>query len=267
MPVRRKDLSPMMTRRGALAALALLSVAGCGGSVAATTSPPHWDYDSADGPEHWADLDRGFATCRIGHAQSPIDLDSAIELHPSEHIEIDYHPTSSVSLLNNGHTIQAVLPADSGNRIVVDRTPFTLTQFHFHLPSEHTVDSTETAMELHFVHTAASGRLAVLAVLLHADPEPNSLSRILTATPNRSGLTRTVATVDPREYLPSDLDQFRYQGSLTTPPCTEGVEWIVLRHPAPVAIADLDNYRTLFPHSNRPTQPRNGRPVVLAGPN
>ncbi|MFD4350983.1 carbonic anhydrase [Nocardia sp. NPDC058518] len=266
MSVRRNDLSPVITRRSALAALALLGVAGCGGSVAATTSTPHWDYNG-EGPERWADLDRGFATCRVGHAQSPIDLDSPTELHPSDHIEIDYRPMSAVPLLNNGHTIQAAVPADSGNHIVVDGTPFTLTQFHFHLPSEHTVDGTVTAMELHLVHTARSGRLAVLAVLLNAHTGPTPLSRILTATPNRSGLTRAVTTVDPREFLPTDLAQFRYQGSLTTPPCTEGVEWIVLRHPAPVTVADVDNYRALFPHSNRPTQPLNGRPVVLAGSN
>ncbi|MBC7300341.1 MAG: carbonic anhydrase family protein [Nocardia sp.] len=266
MPDQHSDLSPRITRRGAFAALALLAVGDCGGSVAATNGTPHWDYD-VEGPEHWADLDRGYAACRVGHAQSPIDLAGPTELHASDHIEIDYRPIASVSLLNNGHTIQAAVPANSGNRIVVDGTPFTLAQFHFHLPSEHTVDGNDTAMELHFVHTAPSGRLAVLAVLLHARADAAALSRILTATPHRSGLTRTVTGVDPREYLPADLAQFRYHGSLTTPPCTEGVEWIVLRHPAPVAISDVDNYRALFPHSNRPTQPRNGRPVVLAGSN
>lgn len=266
MPVRHTDLSPVITRRGALAALALLAAAGCGGSVAATTGKPHWDYD-AEGPEHWADLDRGYSACRVGHAQSPIDLDGPTEIHPSDHIEIDYRPIPSVDLLNNGHTVQVGAPADSGNRIVVDGTPFTLTQFHFHLPSEHTVDGAETAMELHFVHTAQPGRLAVLAVLLNAHTDPTPLSRILAAAPDRAGLTRAVTSVDPREFLPADLAQFRYQGSLTTPPCTEGVEWIVLRHPMSVAVRDVDSYRALFPHSNRPTQPRNGRPVVLAGSN
>ncbi|WP_410873213.1 carbonic anhydrase [Nocardia sp. A7] len=253
-----------MTRRSALVALALLAVAGCGGSVAA--HEPHWDYD-AEGPDHWADLDRGYATCRAGHAQSPIALDSPAEIHPADHIEVDYRPIPSVNLLNNGHTIQASVPADSGNAIVVDGTRFTLTQFHFHLPSEHTVDGGETAMELHLVHTATSGRLAVLAVLLSVDSDPTPLSRVLTASPDHPGRTGTVTAVDPREFLPIDLAQFRYQGSLTTPPCTEGVEWTVFRHSAPVSIADVDSYRALFPHSNRPTQPRYGRPVVLAGPN
>ncbi|MFD3745552.1 carbonic anhydrase [Nocardia sp. NPDC058633] len=251
-----------MTRRSALVALALLAVAGCGGS--AMVGEPHWDY-SAEGPDHWADLDRGYATCRAGHAQSPIALDGPTEIHPTDHIEIDYRPIPSLTLLNNGHTIQASVPADSGNAIAVDGTRFTLTQFHFHLPSEHTIDGDETAMELHLVHIAASGRLAVLAVLLRPESGPTPLSRVLTASPNHPGRPGTVTAVDPREFLPTDLAQFRYQGSLTTPPCTEGVEWTVLRHPAPVAVADVDNFRAQFPHSNRPTQPRNGRPVILAG--
>ncbi|MFE1591229.1 carbonic anhydrase [Nocardia sp. NPDC058705] len=263
----RRSASPVrsvVNRRSALVALALLAAAGCGGSVVA--GEPHWDYD-AEGPDHWADLDRGYATCRAGHAQSPIALDGPTEIHPTDHIEVDYRPVPAVSLLNNGHTIQASVPAESGNAIVVDRTRFTLTQFHFHLPSEHTVDGTETAMELHLVHAAASGRLAVLAVLLRADKEPSPLSRVLTASPTHPGRTEAVTAVDPRGFVPTDLAQFRYQGSLTTPPCTEGVEWIVFRHSAPVSVTDVDNYRALFPHSNRPTQPRYGRPVILAGPN
>lgn len=266
MSVRHNAPSPVrsvITRRGALAALALLAVAGCGGSDPAT---PHWDYD-AEGPDHWADLDKQYATCRNGHAQSPIDLSDAVESHPAGHIEIAYRPIPAATLTNNGHTIQATVPADSGNRIIVDGTPFALAQYHFRLPSEHTVDGAETAMELHLVHTDQTGRLAVLAVQLHAQDASVPLSQVLTASPDRVGATRTLSNIDPRTFLPGNLAQFRYQGSLTTPPCTEGVEWIVLRNPSPVATADVDRYRALFPHSNRPTQPRYGRPVILAGTN
>ncbi|MFD5176441.1 carbonic anhydrase [Nocardia sp. NPDC058379] len=253
----------VLNRRKAFAALAVLAVAGCG-AADTTATAPHWDYD-AEGPDHWADLDKHYATCRNGHAQSPIDLPDAAEAHPADHIEIVYGPTPTATLTNTGHTIQTSVPAGSGNRIIVDGTPFSLTQYHFHLPSEHTVVGTETAMELHLVHTDAAGRLAVLAVLLHAQPGPAPVSRVLTASPDRVGATRTLSNIDPRTFLPDDLAQFRYEGSLTTPPCTEGVAWIVLRTPSPVALADVDRYRALFPHSNRPTQPRNGRPVILAG--
>ncbi|NKX90112.1 carbonic anhydrase [Nocardia coubleae] len=256
----------LLTRRGALAALALLAVAGCGGSGQAAHSDVHWDYD-AEGPDHWADLDSRFVTCRSGHAQSPIDLPAHTELHPDEHIEIEYRPLSSVEVVNNGHTIQANVAPGSGNRIVVDGSAFELTQFHFHLPSEHTVDGAEAAMELHFVHADRAGRLAVLAVLLRAQPDSVPLGAVLAAAPDRVGATRTVTSIDPRAYLPTGFAQFRYEGSLTTPPCTEGVRWIVLREPAPVAIADVEHYRALFPHTNRPVQPRFGRPVVLAGQN
>ncbi|MFC4372578.1 carbonic anhydrase [Nocardia halotolerans] len=262
----KSRIDPVLTRRGALAALAALAVAGCGGSDRSAAAPAHWDYD-AEGPDHWADLDRRFGTCRSGHAQSPIDLPGHTELHPDEHIDIEYGPISSVELVHTGHTIQANVAAGSRNRIVVDGSGFELAQFHFHLPSEHTVDGAEQAMELHFVHADPSGRLAVLAVLLRAQSAAAPLETVLAALPQRSGATRTVAGVDPRAFLPAGFAQFRYEGSLTTPPCTEGVQWIVLRDPAPVAVTDVEHYRALFPHSNRPVQPRYGRPVVLAGAN
>ncbi|MGW5437574.1 carbonic anhydrase [Nocardia asteroides] len=255
----------VLNRRGALAALALLAVAGCAGSDPKAAAP-HWDYDH-EGPDHWADLGKQYATCRNGHAQSPIDLPDAGEAHPTDDIDIVYRRIRTATLTNNGHAIQVGVPADSGNRIVVDGTSFTLTQYHFHLPSEHTVAGAETAMELHLVHADAHGRLAVLAVLLRAQEAPAPLSAILAAAPDRVGATRTLSNIDPRAFLPDNRAQFRYEGSLTTPPCTEGVAWIVLREPSPVAVADVDRYRRLFPHSNRPTQPRNDRPVILAGTN
>ncbi|MFC9897082.1 carbonic anhydrase [Nocardia sp. NPDC127579] len=248
-------------RRGALTALAMLAIAGCGGS---SDGAPHWNYDN-EGPEHWADLDTDFATCRAGHAQSPIDLPETAETQPADHIDIDYRPVSAATLINNGHAVQVNVPANSGNRIIVDGASFALTQYHFHLPSEHTVAGSGTAMELHLVHTDHTGRFAVLAVLLRAQDAPTALSAVLANAPAKPGTTRTVGTIDPRALLPDDLAQFRYEGSLTTPPCTEGVAWIVLRQPGAVSTADVERYRTLFPHSNRPTQPRHDRPIILVG--
>ncbi|NEW37513.1 carbonic anhydrase family protein [Nocardia cyriacigeorgica] len=260
-----RPVRAVLNRRGALAALALLAVSGCGGSEpsGSRATDPHWDYD-AEGPDHWADLDSHYVTCRSGHAQSPIDLPGHSQLHPTDHIEIDYRPIPSAELVNNGHTIQANVPA--GNRILVDGKPFALTQFHFHLPSEHTVDGADATMELHFVHADSNGRPAVLAVLLRAQEGGSPFDAVLATPPDHPGATRSIGRIDPRRFLPDDLAQFRYQGSLTTPPCTEGVEWIVLSHPVPVAVTEADRFRALFPHSNRPTQPRYGRPVILAGP-
>ncbi|WP_280344004.1 carbonic anhydrase [Nocardia neocaledoniensis] len=251
--------------RGARPPRALPAGAGWGGPHPAPP-PAHWDYDH-EGPDHWADLDKQYATCRNGHAQSPVDLPGATETHPTDHIEIDYRPIPTAALTNNGHAVQADIPAGSGNRIIVDGTPFSLRQYHFHLPSEHTVDGAEAAMELHLVHADQVGRLAVLAVLLRAQSAPAPLSTVLTAAPDRVGATRTLSNIDPNTFLPDNRTQFRYEGSLTTPPCTEGVAWIVLRDPSPVTITEVDRYRSLFPHSNRPTQPRYDRPIILAGTN
>ncbi|WP_040778023.1 carbonic anhydrase [Nocardia pneumoniae] len=225
----------------------------------------HWDYD-AEGPDHWAELDRDYLACKSGRQQSPIDLPSHARLEPSEHITIDYHSVPGLTLLNTGHTVQANLSAGNGNRIVVDGVPFDLAQFHFHLPSEHTLDGAGATMEVHFVHKSAAGKLAVLGVLMQATPDPSPFDPILTLAPEAVDVPIPVAgPVDLRALLPGVLDQFRYEGSLTTPPCSEGVSWTVLGNPVPVAASDADRYRTLFAHSNRPTQPLNGRAVTLAG--
>ncbi|MFF7941787.1 carbonic anhydrase [Nocardia gamkensis] len=254
-----------------LAAVAVLVIPACGSGeqqLSSESSPhaaPHWDYD-AEGPDHWADLDRDFVTCKSGHQQSPVDLPGHARLEPHEHTTVDYHSTSAVTLRNTGHTVQANLPAGNGNRIVVDGVPFELTQFHFHLPSEHTVDGVGTAMEAHFVHKSATGGVAVLGVLLRAAPGPSAFAPILSVAPRAADADTVVpGPIDLRSMLPAATDQYRYQGSLTTPPCSEGVSWTVLGSPVTVTPDDVDGYRTLFAHSNRPTQPLNGRTVTLAG--
>ncbi|MGK8524184.1 carbonic anhydrase [Nocardia asteroides] len=256
-----------------LAAVAVLVLPACGsgerdGPGSAQPTPhaaPHWDYD-AEGPDHWAELDRDYLTCKSGHQQSPIDLPSHERLESSEHITIDYQSVPAVTLRNNGHTVQANLRPGNGNRVVVDGVPFELAQFHFHLPSEHTVDGVGTTMEAHFVHKSATGKLAVLGVLLQAAPGPSAYTPILSVAPRAVDAGPIVpGPIDLRALLPVVVDQYRYEGSLTTPPCSEGVSWTVLGSPVAVDPADAERYRTLFAHSNRPTQPLNGRPVTLAG--
>ncbi|WP_431970314.1 carbonic anhydrase [Nocardia sp. bgisy134] len=227
--------------------------------------PAHWDYD-AEGPDHWADLDHDFLTCRSGHEQSPVDLSGSARIDPADHIDVDYRPISGVRLINNGHTVQAELPAGSGNRILVAGQPYDLLQFHFHLPSEHTVDGHGAAMELHLVHKNAAGRIAVLGVLMEAGAGASVFGPILAAAPKSSDAAVDFGgPLDPSAFLPAIRDQFRYNGSLTTPPCSEGVSWTVLSTPVTVAPGEVELYRGLFAHSNRPTQPLNGRTITLAG--
>ncbi|WP_324188090.1 carbonic anhydrase [Nocardia higoensis] len=251
-------------RRRLLAAAALLALTGCGlpPNQADEASPPHWDYE-AEGPDHWAEIDRGYAVCGRGTTQSPIDLADHTPVDTAEHIDIVYGPVSALELVNTGHTVQANLPADSKQRIVIGGREFALSQFHFHAPSEHTVDGAFADMELHLVHSDATGGLAVLAVLL-AVGQHSPFTSVLTDLPH-TGDTRALGPVDLRTFLPADLTQFRYTGSLTTPPCTEGVAWTVLRNRVTVGADEVARFRALFPHNNRPAQPLNGRPVDLTG--
>ncbi|SNY75837.1 carbonic anhydrase [Nocardia amikacinitolerans] len=257
-----------------LAATALFAAISCGAEQPTLRNhaespsahvPAHWDYD-AEGPDHWADLDRDFLTCRSGHEQSPVDLSGSARLDPADHIDVEYRPIPAVRLVNNGHTVQAEVPEGSGNRILVAGEPYELLQFHFHLPSEHTVDGRGAAMELHLVHKNNAGRLAVLGVLMEAGQGPSVFGPLLAATPRTADAAVSFdGPLDPSAFLPAARDQFRYRGSLTTPPCSEGVSWTVLSAPVAVAPEEIELYHSLFAHSNRPTQPLNGRTVTLAG--
>ncbi|WP_051722995.1 carbonic anhydrase [Streptomyces albus] len=273
-------LHPGTTRRGlaaAAGAVLLTALAACspgrrthGGPAApaggtGTPSPEeraaHWGYEGGAGPAHWDELAPENRTCATGRRQSPIDLGAAGTLPTSGGFTAGYRP-SKIRLSNTGHTVQADLAA--GCELIVGGTRYSLKQFHFHLPSEHTVKGRGTAMELHLVHRSSRGDLAVLGVLLTAAARGGSpLDRILgeglPTTPGSS--SPRVLTVDPGTFLPRAGGFYRYRGSLTTPPCSEDVLWIVHRTPMPVSERSVEAFRALFPHNNRPVQPRNGRTV------
>lgn len=238
------------------------STASRSNTTGAETTTPHWDYD-AEGPERWAELDSHFATCGSGHAQSPVDLPGHTQLHPDDHTVIGYSVSPSATIVHNGHTLQATMPGPAANRILLGDRVFPLIQFHFHIPGEHTVDGADSTMELHLVHRDDTGALAVLGVLLHEATGPCAFDSLLAELSQHQGASVTTAPVDLHAFLPADRGQFRYDGSLTTPPCSEGVSWTVLRTPVPISTAVVDRYHALFPHSNRPTQPLNGRAVAV----
>ncbi|GAU65701.1 carbonic anhydrase [Streptomyces sp. NBRC 110611] len=216
-----------------------------------------WSYEGADGPEKWGDLDPSFTQCKAGRRQSPIDLTkNSATTHPAE-VSIGYRP-ATVTLENRGHTIQATAPG--GGTLRVGGSRYELRQFHFHLPSEHTVQGKGTAIELHFVHRNARGQLAVLAVLMRERPGESAFAPLWRALPAaKGGTTTTDRPLDLNRLLPRGRAYFQYAGSLTTPPCTEGVVWTVLAQPVTVSPGEAARYRTLFPLSNRPVQPRRDR--------
>ncbi|MDT3427023.1 carbonic anhydrase [Paenibacillus forsythiae] len=235
--------------------------------AAPAAAKAHWSYEGDTSPEHWGELEEDFETCELGKEQSPIDIE-APDVKKDSHlspVEVDYSP-SEVSLVNNGHTIQVNVSGEN-NHIVLEGKSYTLKQFHFHLPSEHEVGGKHNEMELHFVHKTADGEIAVLGILINGGAENAELNKLWSQLP-REESEEAVAIdgkFDLKALLPGDLHSYRYHGSLTTPPCTEGVQWIVLQQPVEWSEAQIGAFRTLFPHDNRPVQPLEGRTLETEG--
>ena len=226
---------------------------------AATGEPPHWTYTGrhAD-PGHWAALSPEFEACAKGRAQSPVDIRSTVKADLPA-LQFEYTPADPV-LLNNGHTVQVNLPP--GQQLVVGDRRYELVQFHFHTPSEEEIHGHRAPMEAHFVHRDAEGRLAVVSVLLKSGPPNKAYAPVFDHLP-RPGERISVdgLRLDLARLLPGHTGYYRFQGSLTTPPCSEGVQWIVLKQPVRLGAAQIRAFRKLFNTNARPVQPLNGRVV------
>ena len=228
----------------------------------------HWGYTGDVGPEHWAELSPENKACAVGTRQSPIDIRDglAVDLEP---IAFDYR-SSSFSVLDNGHTIQVNVAPGSGMTVMGKR--YELVQFHFHRPSEERVNGRQFDMVAHLVHKDAQGRLAVVAVLLEKSREdkPHPVIQSVWANlPLEKG--EPLAAPQPLDLaalLPAERGYYTYMGSLTTPPCTEGVLWLVMRQPVALASQQLGVFARLYPMNARPLQAGSGRVIKesLAGP-
>ncbi len=208
------------------------------------TSVTEWSYssesgDSANGPEHWGDLTPGYAECASGARQSPIDIDSQSRPLEETGPKLDYHSPLLVTR-DTGHTLQ--IEGASGNTMTLDGTPYTLSQVHLHVPSEHAIDGKRAAMEIHLVHTTPEGKLAVLAVLVEEGHDNLALSRLLSRLPQR-GLSETLTSgLSANLLLPREHAGWQYSGSLTTPPCSEPVTWFVMKSPIEASRSQIDAY-------------------------
>jgi len=220
----------------------------------------HWGYSGHEGPEHWGELDPNFFLCSKGKNQSPVNLTEMIEsdLPP---IKINYKSGGN-EILNNGHTIQ--VNYDPGSTIIVDGNEFELKQFHFHSPSENTIEGHAYPMEAHFVHADKDGRLAVIAVMFKYGEKNTELEKAWAHIPNNAGEKRALSKhVDANILLPHDHDYFRFNGSLTTPPCSEGVLWIVMKYFHTTSKQQIDTFTQIMHHpNNRPVQPVNARAIL-----
>lgn len=235
---------------------------------AEAAKPVHWGYAGDIGPEHWAELAPENKLCAVGTRQSPIDIRDglSVDLEP---ISFDYR-ASAFSVLDNGHTVQ--VNVGPGNGLTVMGRRYELVQFHFHRPSEERINGKQFEMVAHLVHKDAQGKLAVVAVLLErgADNKPQPLIQTVWANlPLEKGETLAAQTqIDLNQLLPAERGYYTYMGSLTTPPCSEGVLWMVLRQPVALTAQQIGIFAKLYPMNARPLQAGSGRVIKesLGGP-
>lgn len=221
----------------------------------------HWSYSGEGGPQAWGKLKPEFNVCAIGKRQSPINIEDNYTLQgPAEPLQFNYQPSSG-SVVNNGHTIQVDVHGD--NTLTVRGSVYRLVQFHFHTPSEEQVNFRSFAMVAHLVHRNAEGQLAVVAVLLDLGVANTLVNTVWTYMPldTQDRVRLPEGLLNMNELLPKDQRYYQFIGSLTTPPCTEGVLWMVMKTPTQISREQLKLFQQLYPNNARPVQPINGRPV------
>lgn len=228
----------------------------CPTAFAAT---PHWEYSGEAGPAQWARLTPEFGQC-AGSNQSPVNLAGLVE---AELAPLQFHyQAGGKTLVNNGHTVQVNYAP--GSTLQLDGMRFELKQFHFHAPSENLIEGRSYPLEGHLVHANDKGELAVVAVMFEPGRANPALSQAWQALPTKAGETRALkAPLSAEQLLPTQRDYYRFSGSLTTPPCSEGVRWLVMKQPVQVSQAQIDAFKAVMHHpNNRPVQPLNGRQVL-----
>lgn len=219
----------------------------------------HWGYAGDIGPEHWAELKPEFRQCGIGTRQSPIDIRDSIKVDLTP-IGFSYKP-SGFSVIDTGRTLQVNMAA--GNQLEVMGKRYALQQFHFHRPAEERINGRSFEMSAHLEHKDAEGKLAILTVLFEQGPDDAKQSVVQKVWANvplekHEALTGP-GQLDLTELLPADKAYYTYMGSMTTPPCSEGVLWLVMRQPVVLSAAQLNVFARLYPMNSRPVQAGSGR--------
>ena len=223
-----------------------------------------WSYTGSTGPEHWGSLSPDYAACSDGRMQSPIDIVDAFPAKGSN-LNFDYKP-SPLRIVNNGHTVQ--VNYGSGSNLTVAGKPFKLLQFHFHAPSEHAIAGSRAPMEVHFVHGDADGSLAVVGVMMQAGRRNEPLAPVFANMPDEAGPEVEIAdtTIDASAMLPSGSTAYsHYKGSLTTPPCSQGVNWFLLANSIEVSTEQIGRFEGISAPNARPLQGLNDR-LLIASP-
>jgi len=242
-----------VTKSLSLALLLTLSVS------ASESGEAHWGYEGAGAPAHWGDLKPEFHSCKDGLNQAPIDLKGFVEAKLPK-LTFDYK-SASKEILNNGHSIQVNIAG--GSTVEIDGIKFELKQFHFHTPSENNINGKSFPLEAHFVHASKDGELAVVALMFEEGDENKMLAQLWAKMPQKAGDKTKLEIADVTTLLPKERDYYRFNGSLTTPPCTEGVRWIVIKKSSTVSKAQVEQFAKVMVHpNNRPVQATNARIIA-----
>ncbi len=266
-----KDKGFYMKKRNLLATLlAVPFFAGCYAqaplAVEAKTShsvPSHWAYTGHADPSHWGELSEKYHMCSEGKNQSPINI-SVTDSKDTNLKDIAFsYKANSNSVINNGHTVQVNI--DDGSTIMIDGITFQLKQFHFHAPSENQINGKNFPLEAHFVHLDKEGNIAVVALMFQEGETNTALKKVWSKLPLKAE-EKTALTLnadDVNALLPKDKSYYRFSGSLTTPPCSEGVRWFVLKQPVTISKEQVEKFTHTMHHANnRPIQKINARKVL-----
>lgn len=223
-----------------------------------------WGYTGVNGPDNWGDLPTDYSMCKKGKSQSPIDITPEVTVESDGLKTIEFNYSSGTSFVeNNGHTVQ--VDFNKGNSIVIDGTEYSLLKLHFHTPSENHINGKSFPLEGHFVYSDEKGSLAVVALLFEDGGENQFIKKVWSKMPDKVNIKNPIqiSAEDVNRLLPKNKDYYRFHGSLTTPPCTEGVIWLVLKNYATISKTQVQEFLKIMKHkNNRPIQPINGRKVM-----
>lgn len=248
-----------MRTLGYLAAVLTISVPV---AIFASSAHEHWGYKGHIGPDHWGELSQDFAVCQTGTRQSPIDINRA-QIMPANLGDIHFsYQAITPEIINNGHTVQVNYAKGSG--ITVGEREFQLAQFHFHTPSENTVNGKAFDMEMHLVHKNAQGDLAVVGVFFKQGKHNAELDKLWPQLPEHSGEKKVLSEnqLSAANLLPENRAYAHFNGSLTTPPCSEGVNWFVINEPLEASKEQIARISEIIGHNARPVQALNNRFVL-----
>ncbi|HSF45799.1 MAG TPA: carbonic anhydrase family protein, partial [Chitinophagaceae bacterium] len=231
----------------------------------------HWGYEGEDGPDKWFELSAAYKLCREGKHQSPVNIEKGT-VTAGARWNIDYksssiriaHNEHMNEIIDNGHTIQVTV--DEGSTFTFDGKTYALKQFHFHTPSEHTLNGKHMPMEMHMVHQSADSSLAVIGVLFKEVAKPNeNFTKIISHLPGKKGESAHLKSdsINLNVHMPRDNYAYHYVGSLTTPPCSENVQWMVLRDQVGLSADQIEVFSSRIGPNFRPTQPLNDRSIKL----